>query len=388
MKACAAWKNSSPASKPRYKSSDLELMDLLQNSIPKPDPGSLHHEPHLEPFRIDPTFSPRLWGSRSLAPLYPEKSDLVEPIGEAWLTDVNCRVASGVLAGKTLGEAWREMPSGWRGESFAAPGNFPLLVKFIFPTEKLSIQVHPDDAYASLHEKAAGACGKTEMWHVVSAAPGASLLLGLRPGVTRESFVAALENHTLEGLLQRHAVQARDTFFVPARTPHTIGPDMVICEVQQYSDLTYRIYDYNRRDPSGKLRELHIEKALAVTNFDSAPVAKIPPRPWVKERPSFGVNHLVDCPYFSVDRLDLRSSAHFKLDARRAAFRLIVVLSGEGGVSWLSARGGAGAFEFQQGECWFIPAGAFASVTYRPKGEVSLIEAGVPDRADSSSARK
>jgi mannose-6-phosphate isomerase len=359
----------------------------LLSSIPKPDPGVVHDAPQREPFRIEPTFSPRLWGSRSLAPLYLEKTNLTESIGEAWLTDVNCRVATGVFAGKTLAEAWRGMPAEWRGKNFAAPGHFPLLVKFIFPADKLSIQLHPDDAYAAIHEKAAGGCGKTEMWHVVSAEPGASLLLGLQPGVTRESFVAALENHTLEDLFQRHAVQACDTFFVPARTPHTIGPNMVICEVQQYSDLTYRVYDYNRLDPSGKPRELHIEKALEVMNFDSTPIAKVSPRPLIKERPN-GWNHLVDCPYFSVDRLDFDSPAHFTgVQRRESSFRLIVVISGEGFVSWYPVGRGAGMFEFREGECWFIPAGTFEGLSYRPKGKISLIEASVPDNAEASATR-
>jgi mannose-6-phosphate isomerase len=113
-----------------------------------------------------------------LAPLFPEKSNLSKPLGEAWLTGVDCKVASGPFAGKTLRQAWAEMPAEWRGSQLAALPEFPLLVKFIFPTDKLSIQVHPDDTYASAHEKAAGA--EAEMWHVVSAHSGASSR-GLKP---------------------------------------------------------------------------------------------------------------------------------------------------------------------------------------------------------------
>ena len=120
-----------------------------------------------EPTRIEPIFSPRIWGARSLAPLFPEKTNLHEPLGEAWLTGVDCRVANGPFTGKTLGAAWREMPSEWRGTHLASTENFPLLLKFIFPNDKLSIQVHPDDAYAAAHEQAAGGRGKTEMWHAV-----------------------------------------------------------------------------------------------------------------------------------------------------------------------------------------------------------------------------
>jgi mannose-6-phosphate isomerase len=339
----------------------------------------LKNEPDREPFRIEPTFSPRIWGSRSLAPLYPEKTNLTEPIGEAWLTDVNCRVANGLFAGKTLAEAWREMPPGWRGDNFASGGDFPLLVKFLFPTDKLSIQVHPDDAYASLHEKAAGGRGKTEMWHVISAKPGASLLLGLKPGATREKFLEALQNNSLEDLFQRHPVQAGDTFFIPARTPHTIGPDMVICEVQEYSDLTYRVYDYGRVDASGRPRELHIEKALAVMNFDPAAGGKVIPRAPAKGRENVSVNDLVDCPYFSVDGIDFDRTAQFKLFEAlpgQSRFQILVVLSGGGFMSCHPPRHKQGPSLLKPGECWFIPADTSYSI--RAEGRISLLTAFVP----------
>jgi len=330
-----------------------------------------------EPFRIEPTFSPRIWGARSLAPIYHDKANLEEPIGEAWLTDVNCRVATGAFAGKTLGEAWREMPSEWRGSDFAKPCDFPLLVKFIFPTDKLSIQVHPDDAYASVHEKAAGGRGKTEMWHVVSAKPAASLLVGLKPGVTKEQFLKGLEDHTLENLFQRHVVEPGDTFFVPARTPHTISPGMILCEVQQYCDLTYRVYDYGRVDSSGKPRELHIEKALAVMNFASELIRKAEPRDSIRGRS--GLQTLVKCPYFLVNRWDFAEKVHFNgYHSTAASFQLMVVLDGEGTITWAPAKRGAGQIEFKRGECWFIPANTFESVSYSPKGKVSLLWASVP----------
>jgi mannose-6-phosphate isomerase len=331
-----------------------------------------------EPFRIEPTFSPRIWGARSLAPLFPEKTDLPEPIGEAWLTDVNCRVATGPLAGKTLAEAWREMPAEWRGERFRQAGDFPLLVKFIFPTDKLSIQVHPDDVYASVHEKAAGGRGKTEMWHVVSAEPGASLLVGLKPGVTKQQFLSGLENHTLEALFQRHVVEPGDTFFVPARTPHTIGPGMVLCEVQQYCDLTYRVYDYGRIDAHGKPRELHVDKALAVMDFAATPIRNVQSTPWISGRR--GLDNLVSCPYFSVSRWDF--SEHFTPARPKPGtghFQLMVVLEGEGFVARLPAPGGSGEIQFKRGECWFVPANTFESVSYYPKEKVALLWATVPD---------
>src|SRR5215471_247127 len=166
---------------------------------------------------------------RSLAPLFREKTNLAEPIGEVWLTGVDCKVATGPFAGKTLGEAWRKMASEWRGTSLQDEASFPLLLKFIFPKDKLSIQVHPDDAYASVHEQGAGGRGKTEMWYVVSAEPGARLLAGLKSGVTKEAFRQAMDSEKLEELFQSHEAHAGDTFFIPAGTPHTIGPGMTIC---------------------------------------------------------------------------------------------------------------------------------------------------------------
>lgn len=324
-----------------------------------------------EPFRIDPTFSPRIWGSRSLAPLYPEKLNLPEPIGEAWLTDVNCRIATGSFSGISLADAWREMPAEWRGSTFAQPGGFPLLVKFIFPTDKLSIQVHPDDAYAAAHEKAAGGRGKTEMWHVVSAKPDASLRLGLKSGVTKESFLAALENHTIEDLLQSHPVAAGDTFFVPACTPHTIGPNMVICEVQEYSDLTYRMYDYDRRDSSGKPRELHLEKALAVTDFNDSSIAKVPRVALPTQRGTRAL--LTACPYFAVERAEYAGLCD--CSTNKARFEILVVLYGSGQIRWTG-----GEANYSAGECWFIPANLDVFVI-QPLHESSIIRTYVPDLA-------
>jgi len=320
-------------------------------------------------------FVPRIWGMRSLAPLFPEKTNLPEPIGEVWLTGVDCKVASGPFAGKTLGEAWREMPADWRGTRFTEPGDFPILVKFIFPNDKLSIQVHPDDAYAAAHEQAAGGRGKTEMWHVISAKPGASLLLGLKLGVTKKYFLKALENHTLEDLFQCHAAQAGDTYFVPARTPHTIGTGMVICEVQEYSDITYRVYDYGRVDANGKPRELHIEKALAVMNFKSDRIAKTNPLTIKHDYMGLammdrGVSILAACEYFATVKWEISKTLQTLSDPE--GFRLLIVLSGAGQIVWES-----GDAAYHTGECWFVAA-SLGSYSMLPRNPTEYIETFVP----------
>jgi mannose-6-phosphate isomerase len=324
-----------------------------------------------EPTRIEPIFSPRIWGARSLAPLFPEKTRLSEPIGEAWLTGVDCRVANGPFAGKTLGEAWREMPVEWRGTDLASTAHFPLLVKFIFPNDKLSIQVHPDDAYASVHEQAAGGRGKTEMWHAVSAEIGARVLVGLKPGVDKEKFLRSLTSHTLENLFQAHDVKPGDTFFVPAGTPHTIGPGMVLCEVQEYSDLTYRVYDYDRVDACGKPRELHIEKALEVIQFENARDSRVKDQP-LPSHDAFKFL-LAACSHFATERWEFAWTFETQTDPTH--FDLLVILSGSGSVGWQGRE-----HPYGRGQCWFIPA-TLGKFELKPKENTSLIRTCLPDLA-------
>jgi mannose-6-phosphate isomerase len=324
------------------------------------------------PLYIEPIFSPRIWGARSLAPLYPEKSNLAEPLGEAWLTSVDCRVASGAFEGQTLGAAWQAMPADWRGTGFApTAGEFPLLVKFIFPKDKLSIQVHPNDAYASAHERAAGGRGKTEMWHAVSAEPHAQVLVGLKPGVDKKKFQSAITSRGLEDFLVAHPVHEGDTFFIPAGTPHTIGPGAILCEVQQYSDLTYRVYDYGRVDSVGKPRALHIDKAMEVMNF-GATQAGVTSRLGLPAQ-DFARTLLVACPYFASERWEVSGACAAKTNASH--FDLLVVLAGEG---TLHAAGVA--LPYRQGECYLLPAnlGEYRLVPATP---TSLIRTYVPDLA-------
>jgi mannose-6-phosphate isomerase len=304
-----------------------------------------------------------------LAPLFPEKSNLQDPLGEAWLTGVDCQVASGPFAGKTLGTAWTEMPTEWRGSQLAAEASFPLLVKFIFPTEKLSLQVHPNDAFAFVHEKAAGGRGKTEMWHAVSATAGAQLELGLKPGVDEAKFREGLAAHTLEDLFEVQAVQTGDTFFVPAGTPHSIGPHMVICEIQEYSDLTYRVYDFNRVDAQGKPRELHVEKALQVTNFGKPAGGKVTPL----LLPSGGASRLLlaACRYFATERWECSDKCEIQVEPER--FELIVILEGAGCFAWPDS-----AARYHRGECWLVPA-SLTHIDVLPETPTSLIRTYVPD---------
>jgi mannose-6-phosphate isomerase len=319
--------------------------------------------------RLEPFFSPRIWGQRSLAPWYPDKINLKEPLGEAWLTAFESRVANGPFAGKSLQESWHAMPAEWRGSRLASVAEFPVLIKFIFPNDKLSIQVHPNDAYAAKYEQNAGGRGKTEMWHLVCARPGAEIMLGLEPGVNKENFLRALAASTVETLLVHLPVQTGDTYFVPAGTQHAIGPGMVICEIQEYSDLTYRVYDYGRVDSAGKPRELHIEKALEVTNFSGGSGGKI--EPLALHSPDAKKYLLAACEFFATERWDCNRTTPLESDPRE--FQLFVVLEGTG-----AFHDAEQAFPYHPGEAWFLPANS-PTILLQPDGASSVLRVTVPD---------
>ena len=320
--------------------------------------------------RIDPFFSPRPWGARSLAPLFPEKTNLQQAIGEAWLTALDSRVVNGPYAGKALGASWRAMPPDWRGTRSGRYEEFPLLLKFLFPTDKLSIQVHPDDAFASKFERAAGGRGKTEMWHIVSAEPGAELLIGLKPGVCREEFIRAAADGTVEDLFVRYPVSAGETYFIEAGTQHAILPGMIVCEIQEYSDLTYRVYDYGRVDAQGKSRELHLEKALQVTRFNGTQSGKIPPLSL--HSPDADKRLLAACEFFATERWDCDRTTLIEGDS--SEFQLIVILSGQGEFHDKDTH-----YPFVPGQAWFLPASLSLAIL-QPKEPTSLLRVTVPDK--------
>ena len=221
------------------------------------------------------------------------------------MTGNDCRFANGPFSGKTLGEAWPEMPAEWTGTAVESghdgpKGEFPLLVKFIFTEEKLSVQVHPDDDYAARHEQAAGGRGKTEMWYAVRARPGAEVLVGLKSSITAEKLRSAIAEGTAEDCLERVPLCPGEVMFVPAGTAHTIGPGLVLCEIQQQSDLTYRVYDYNRRDAKGQTRPLHVEKALEVMRFGKQIGGKA--KPLRRVRGAAMETHYVACQYFATEQ--------------------------------------------------------------------------------------
>jgi mannose-6-phosphate isomerase len=298
-------------------------------------------------------------------------ANLTEPIGEAWMTSDESRFASGPYAGQKLGDVWPAVPAEWKGASLSGAGAFPLLIKFIFAEDKLSVQVHPDDEYASRHEQAAGGRGKTEMWYAVRARPNAEVLVGLRPEVTRQSFERAIADGTAENCLQRVPLRAGDAVFVPARTAHTIGPGLVLCEIQQNSDLTYRVYDYNRRDAKGRARELHIEKALEVIRFGEQRGGKI--QPAQIQRGAIAKTRLAACEYFATERWEF--GEHVEGVASREHFDVLIFLEGSGTIRW----GGKGE-PYEPAQVWLFPAalGKYELAPDDPRSRTSLLRTYVP----------
>lgn len=320
------------------------------------------------PARLEPIFTPRIWGAKSLAPIYPEMSNLAEPIGEAWLTAHESRFVSGAFAGETLEHAWAHMPAEWRGESAAAQRDFPLLVKFIFPNDRLSVQVHPEDAYAQKHEIAAGGRGKTEMWYVVSAERDAAVWIGLRSGVTRESFRRAIDDGNADELIERVPVKAGDAIYCPAGTVHYIGPGLTLCEIQEYSDLTYRIFDFNRVGPDGKPRALHLKKAFDVIRFDEPRGGRLAPvRVQVGDVEE---TYIVACRHFAV--VCTESHAPFDIQMTPAHFELQIVLEGHGKIAHRATEA-----EYSRGQAWFFPAGR-GDYRIRPGSHSKFLRTYVP----------
>ena len=323
---------------------------------------------NLCPARLEPIFSPRPWGARSLAPFFPEKSNLTEPLGEAWLTGNDCVFASGPYAGKKLADAWREMPAEWKGTSESEHGSFPLLVKFLFVEDRLSVQVHPDDDYAARHEQASGGRGKTEMWYAMRAGKGAEVMVGLKDGVDLQRFRRSIADGTAENCLEHIPVHAGQAIFVPAGTAHTIGPGLILCEIQEHSDITYRVYDYNRRDAKGQARALHIEKALEVMRFGAQNAGKV--EPVRVQRNSVTTTYFAACRYFVAEKWEFEK--RITPDAVAGRFELLIILEGAGEIQWAGEH-----MKYGPAQVWLIPA-TLSAYELNPHSRSELLRTYVP----------
>jgi mannose-6-phosphate isomerase len=266
------------------------------------------------PFRLGTDFKEKIWGSSHLEPWYASDGRL---IGEVWFTDTQ---------------------------------PLPLLVKLIFTEEMLSVQVHPDDAFASVHENSRG---KTEMWHILRAAPGAKIAVGFREEISRERLREAAVTGEIMELLNWVEAHPGDTFFIPAGTVHAIGAGLALCEVQQQSDVTYRLYDY------GRGRELHLDKAVTVAHTGGHPGCA--PRVALPD----GSELLAECEYFRTELRVFTDPIEHCPNGR--APEILVFLRGAGSIA---------GRPFRLGEAWLVP--AQGPVRVEPDGEVSMLRTFVP----------
>ena len=308
------------------------------------------------PFLLTPEGKDYLWGGERLKDLF-NKNPGVHPIAETWECSTHphgpSRVMNGPYKGWLLSDVLLENPDFLGRHPKCEPGQIPILVKFIDAEKDLSVQVHPSDDYANEHED--GQLGKTEMWYVIDAKPGAKLVYGFKRKIRKDQVESAIANGTIEKYLQYVPVHKNDVFFVKPGTVHAIGSGIIIAEIQESSDLTYRLYDYNRIDKNGQKRPLHIGKALDVLDLKPTPLPTQPLRV-LKYTPGRAVEVLNRCKYFQVDRMLIntsytRSMADYKTGEN--TFQVLLCYNGCGSIFDPVSRK---SLNFFQGDTVFVPA--------------------------------
>lgn len=299
--------------------------------------------------KLKPAFKDYLWGGTRLREVY-QKDCNYDRVAESWELSAHPAgesvVDTGPYAGLPFSEYIEKAGPEVLGDSCRRFEDFPVLIKFIDAKKPLSIQVHPSDEYAPRVEHE---YGKTEMWYVLDCEESASLYFGVNREISREEFKQRIEDNTILEVLDEIKVQKGDVFFIEAGTIHAIGAGILICEIQQNSNTTYRVYDYARRDDAGNLRELHIEKALDVSILRPSDTTD---RQEDEVAVKGGTKRLLGaCKYFSVEKL--RVFDEIKLAAGEDSFVSLVAVSGSG-----SVRSSEGTVEFQPGDSLFVPAGS------------------------------
>lgn len=313
------------------------------------------------PMLLDAPCKDYLWGGNRLREEYGKVSDK-DKIAESW--ELSCHkdgesvIANGELAGKTLTQYIEEQGKAVLGKNCEKFENFPILIKLIDAKDNLSVQVHPNNEYAMRVE---GEYGKTEMWYIVDCDPGAELIYGFKGEISRDEFKERIANNTLLEVTNNVPVHKGDVFFIEAGTLHAIGKGILIAEIQQNSNTTYRVYDYGRVGADGKPRQLHVEKAVEVTEL--AP-PKYPTKAMGEpvQKDGFTQTLLSTCEYFNVSKLEISSAA--QLEATENSFNSILVLEGEIKIGELTLK---------KGNTCFIPAG-YGKYTAEGKAEVVLTD--------------
>lgn len=327
----------------------------------------MNNQPDLYPLRLTRRLESRLWGGQQLAN-WLGISDAPAQLAESWEVYVDNTVSNGAYAGQTLRQLVAQHGAAIVGaRSFQRYGvDFPLLAKFIDAGQALSVQVHPDDAYAHTHEAATGFHGKTEAWHIIATQGDCDIIHGFNRPLDRTAYAEAIAHGTLEAVLQRTPVSAGDTVYVPAGTVHAINAGIVLFEIQQTSDLTYRVYDYQRRDAHGQLRELHIAQAIAVSRLDVSPTIVVPP---IAVAP--GITELVRSDFFAMERIT-GTQAHI-WERPADSPHLITVLAGS-----VTVAQAHHVETLTRGQSIVIPA-ALSHLRITPQPEATWLHCWVPE---------
>src|ERR1700684_4015304 len=322
---------------------------------------------NLYPFLMLPAFDPRPWGAHDLLPIYPNRK-FEEKIGESWLTGDDCKIDNGPLIGQTRAQSSEKYERELVGAAARDSERFPLLLKFLFPHEKLSVQVHPDDEQA---QRVGQPWGKTECWYIAHAKPGAQIALGLKPGVTVPQLEDAIHQKRAEEVLNWVNVYAGDMIYVAGGTVHTLGPGSVVVETQQQSDTTYRLYDY------GRPRELHLKDGLAEVKVKVNSGKVVRPAP---EQIAGSKNRhapLVAAPYFVVDMFEAKEPLELEThdDSGRSSVQILVAVEGCGVIE----AAGMDPVTLAKGDAVVVPAyvGKFG---VRPQWSLEFLKAYVPGK--------
>jgi mannose-6-phosphate isomerase len=302
----------------------------------------------LYPVKMNPAFKDYIWGGERLIKEWGKICPFAIA-AESWELSGHKNgqsiAANGSLQGLTLNQIVEKWGKACLGVNSQSSDRFPILIKLIDSKQKLSIQVHPDDKYAMRVE---GEFGKTEMWYVAQANEDSGLLCGFKKNITKEEYKNRIANNTITEVLNFIPVKKGDVFFIPPGTVHAICEGTIIAEIQQNSDITYRVSDYGRLGLDGKPRELHIEKALDVSrliadNYDGKPLGEL------QAKDGYTKRLLSQCKYFTVFELNIDTNC--RLDATQDTFNAITFVEGYGEVSW-----GNNNEKFKKGDTFFIPA--------------------------------
>lgn len=322
-----------------------------------------------KPFLLKPAGKDYLWGGSRLNDDFAKGIDMT-PLAETWECSTHpdgpSLIGSGMHKGITLSAVIKEHPE-YLGLHSKTKRELPILIKFIDAKKDLSVQVHPDDAYAMINEN--GANGKTEMWYVMDAVKDARLIYGLSHNTTRETIKKGIEQGTLEKYLQKVPIKKDDVFYIPPGTIHAIGAGALIAEVQENSNITYRLYDYNRTDKNGRKRELHIDKALDVANLNGIEAPRQNLRV-LKYRPGCATEFLYRCKYFQVERMLInteRIREMVSFQTTELSFEVLLCMDGCGSISFEENE----MIRFFKGDCIFVPA---SSVPVKIHGSAQFLK--------------